>query len=82
MSNDIKDKIKDFSLAVTEEGITTVVENKELSEAVMKLASMITSPEAVTFVSSIFGAIAPRVNGVLIAYKGKLGAPLIIMTEK
>lgn len=65
----MKEQLEDLALAIKEETITAVVENDSFKEVVICLFELITKPEVSTFVGSIIGAAAPRVNGVFLTYK-------------
>ena len=65
----MKDQIKDLASAIKEEGMTSLLESGVLTPLVIELANQLTTDQASLLVGSMFGALAPRMNGVILSYK-------------
>lgn len=65
----MKEQVTDLITAIKEEGITSILESESLKAVVTELAKQLTTEETSLFLGSLFGAIAPRVNGVVLSYK-------------
>ena len=67
----MKDKTTDLLSAIKEEGITAAFDNSIIQTAVENFAASVLSGPAAPFLGAIFGAVAPRINGMFISYKQK-----------
>jgi predicted transcriptional regulator len=65
----MKEQVTDLILSIKEEGITSILESESLKALVTELAKQVTTEETSLLLGSLFGAIAPRVNGIVLSYK-------------
>lgn len=65
----MKEQVKDLILAIKEEGITAILESDSIKSLITELAKQVTTEDASLLLGSIFGAIAPRCNSVILSYK-------------
>ena len=65
----MKDQITDIVSAIKEDGITALAESGFLKVLASNVTQQLISGPAAPIVSSILGAAAPRINGIILAYK-------------
>lgn len=65
----MSDKTEDLISAAKEEGLSTFLDSELMKTTVEECAGLFTSEAASAVVGSIVGAIAPRANGIILAYK-------------
>ena len=65
----MKDQLTDFASAVREEGFSEILESESFKALMAEASSRIFSGPAAPLVGSILGAVAPRINGVILTYK-------------
>lgn len=65
----MKEQVTDFVSAIIEDSTTNILESDSFKAIMLESASRIISGPAAPIVGSILGAVAPRINGVILSYK-------------
>ena len=69
MDNSNNGRLEDLSKALTEVGITTLVESESFRQIITEAVSTLISGPAAPILGAIIGAATPRINGVFLSYK-------------
>ncbi len=65
----MKKQITDLALAIKDEGIQALLDNKSLQAVVTSLIQQVSEEEAGALIGSILSSIAPRAHGIWLSYK-------------